>query len=183
MPCVCHLLPCATAVWESQSHLVSLVCAGAIFLPTPWGALPSASSAGAGWPGQSPVWWLCLAFGSGFTRAGLPWQQPQMDVSVRETSSHWEQPEAGGLEQRRGDVLLAHSPAGCSPRGRQSWQLLGFSQPQRESVGINSCLLAQPGAAGAPLGSVLATMLSPPGSRWSSKPSAAGWGGKQRPQV
>lgn len=46
VPCVCHLLSCAAAVCESQSHLVSLVCAGAIILPTPGGPLPSLSSAG-----------------------------------------------------------------------------------------------------------------------------------------
>lgn len=94
-----------------------------------------------------------------------------------------QQPEAGGQEQRRGNALLSHSPAGCSPRGRQSWGLLGFSQPQRGNVGTSSCLFALPSAADAPLGSVLATMLSPPSNRGSSKPSAATWGEKQKPQV
>lgn len=86
MSSVCHLLPCATAMYESQSYLVSLICTGAIILPTPWVALPSLSSAElpvlAGLGRARPWWQLHLAFSSEFPSAGLPWQQPQMDVSL-----------------------------------------------------------------------------------------------------
>lgn len=76
-----------------------------------------------------------------------------------------QQPEAGGLEQL---LPLAFT------MGQAELGVVGLLPASEKECGHSSCLLVHLSAAGAPLGSVLATMCSPPGNRWSSKPSAAG---------